>query len=80
MHTNTFCTFRGVLETAVHNRSEELWFEKEIPESGTVDGHVTSLHVLFSGLSCRSIGRLELEVGIRVAYGYRCYRLSLEPN
>ena len=52
-------TFRGVLETAVDNGSEELWFEKEIPESGTVNGHVTSLHVLLSGLSCRSIGRLE---------------------
>jgi len=35
-----------MLKTAVNNRAQQLWLEKEIPEARTVNGHICSLDIL----------------------------------
>ena len=42
-------TFRGMFESAVDDSSEDFGLKEKIPESGTVDRDVRSLHLLLSG-------------------------------
>jgi len=43
-------TLRGMLEAAVYDGAQDLRFQEEIAEAGTVNGHIGALDILLGGL------------------------------